>query len=496
MSFEGNVTEHERRRRAAAAMGGEAKLAARRAKGALNVRERIACLLDEGSFEEVGLFGTPSLEEPIPADGKVTGFGRVDGRDVAVVAYDFTVKGSSSGPIGERKVAHIKRTATENGLPIVFLGESTGARMPDVMGGEGMAGLGGPTRFRRTRETPWVAAVLGNAFGSAAWHAVVSDFAVMRKGSVMAVSSPLLIAHATGEKADAEDVGGWQLHSEVTGYADRVAESDEEAIQTLRRVLAYLPSHRNDAPPRAAVPQGSEGREASLLALLPEASRTVYDMRKMLDVIADRDSVFELKPRFARSLITALCRIRGRVVGVIANNPMVKGGAVDADACDKATSFLVFCDSYNIPIVTLVDQPGFLVGLDAERKRITGKVINWMNALSLCTVPRIMIIVRKSYGQAYVNMGGGGMMDEAAAWWSADISFMSPEAASAIVAGSNLEMMARDNSAYALAAALGVNVVIDPRETRDYLDRMLAVHSRRLESGIGKHLLCAWPTSY
>lgn len=477
-------------------MGGEAKLEARHAKGILNVRERVAALLDDGSFEEIGLFGTPSLEEPIPADGKITGFGRIEGRDVAVVAYDFTVKGSSSGPIGERKVAHIKSVATENGLPIVFLGESTGARMPDVMGGEGMAGLGGPTRFRRTRETPWVAAVLGNAFGSAAWHAVVSDFTVIRKGSVMAVSSPLLISHATGEKADPDDVGGWRLHAEVTGYADGVAESDEDAIRTLRRFLSYLPSHSGEAPPRTVTPEGSEGREDSLLEFLPEAARTVYDVRKMLDAIADRGSVFELKPRFAKSLVSALCRIRGRVVGVIANNPAFKGGAVDADACDKATSFLVLCDSFNIPIVTLVDQPGFLVGVDAERKRITGKVINWMNALSLCTVPRVMVILRKSYGQAYVNMGGGGMMDEAAAWWSADISFMSPEAASAIVARSNIKTMARDNSAYALAAALGVNTVIDPRETRSYLDRVLTIHSRRLRGGVGKHLLCAWPTSY
>jgi len=197
--------------------------------------------------------------------------------------------------------------------------------------------------------------------------------------------------------------------------------------------------------------------------------------------------------------------LRGRTVGVIANNPMFKGGAVDADACDKATSFLVLCDSFNLPLVFLVDQPGFLVGVDAERRRIAGKVINWMNALSLCTVPRIMVVLRKSFGQAYVNMGGGGTSDEAAAWCTADVSFMDAKAAAAIVAGSGgderkqrelLEAMSRDRSAYALAGAFGVTKVIDPRETRDYLDRVLSTHSRRLTNGVGKHLMRTWPTSY
>lgn len=425
MGYQGAKDAHERRRAEAVSMGGEGKLASRRAAGLLNARERIAALVDEGSFQEVGLFAVSqnrAQRSETPADGKVTGFGRVDGREVGVVAYDFTVKGSSSGPVGERKVAHVKKVAAENGLPVVFLGESTGARMPDIMGGEGMATLGGPTRFLRMRETPWVSAVLGQAFGSAAWHAVASDFNVIRKGSTMAVSSPLLVSFATGEQPDSEEIGGWRLHSEVTGYADQVAETDVKAIQIVRAFLSYLPSHNQDPPPIAPTPPGSEGRGEAILDIIPEVPSKVYDVRKIIELICDKGTMFEVKGSFGRSLSTCLCRIRGRVVGIVANNPLFKGGAVDADACDKATSFLVLCDSYNVPLVFLADQPGFYIGPDAERRRTAGKVINWMNALSLCTVPRIMVILRKSYGQAYVNMGGGGTSDQAAAWWSAEVS--------------------------------------------------------------------------
>ncbi|MHB8600767.1 MAG: carboxyl transferase domain-containing protein, partial [Ktedonobacteraceae bacterium] len=196
----------------------------------------------------------------------------------------------------------------------------------------------------------------------------------------------------------------------------------------------------------------------------------------------------------------------GRSVGVIANNPLFKGGALDARACDKITSFLVLCDSFNIPLIFLVDQPGFLIGVEGERERIIGKVINWMNALSLCSVPKLMVILRKSYGQAYVNMGGGGMVDEAAAWWTADVSFMDPAAAATIVSGVTeeedperfrvaLAQMERETSAYDMAAVYGVQTVLDPRETRSYLARMLDIHQLRLTKGIGQHLMRTWPTS-
>lgn len=323
----------------------------------------------------------------------------------------------------------------------------------------------------------------------------------------MAVSSPTLVAMATGQHVDPEDLGGWKLHSETTGFADYVAESDEEAVTALRRYLSYLPSNNQEAPPTTPQVEAPPNGEENILSALPEAPNRVYDVRKIIQSVVDKDSLFELKERYARNLVTGLARIEGRVVGLVANNPQFKAGAVDADACDKATSFIVLCDSFNIPLVSFVDQPGFLVGLEAERKKIAGKVINWMNALSLCTVPKICLILRKSYGQAFVNMGAAGMSDEVAIWWSADISFMDPKSGVRIVHGitreddpnqfdQHLSDMARANSAYDFAAAFGAQEVIDPRESRAYLARTLDIYRLRATNGLGEHRLHNWPTSF
>lgn len=509
-----NVEAQERRfaqlRAQAAAMGGPEKLEARRAQGVMNVRERVDFLIDEGSWRESGLFAKaiePELQDVTPADGKVVGFGKIDGRKVAIIAYDFTVKGSSSSAINSRKMNHMKKAGVRRGMPVVFLGESTGVRMPWVMGGSGMSLMQDKTRFLRRREVPWVAAVLGSCFGSAAWHACASDFAVMRKGATFAVSSPLLVGMATAQTIDSEELGGWRLHSEVTGFADAVAETDEEALSLLQRFLSYLPSHAHQLPPEAPVPADSGSRVDEILSVLPDRPSEVYDVRRVIAIVFDTQSFFELKPRFGRSLVTGLCRLNGRVVGVIANNPRHLGGAIDADACSKATSFIVLCDSFNIPIVHLVDQPGFLIGAAAERRGIAGKVINWMNALSLATVPMVAIILRKSYGQAFVNMGAAGMGDEVAAWWSADVSFMDPRSAVRVVYGisetddpelfqEKLLEMQRANSAYDLGAGYGVQEVTDPRATRDYLVATLEYAALDSSGGIGAHHLANWPTSY
>lgn len=510
MSFEDSVAEHKRRTEDAMAMGGKRKLAQREQGGVLNARERVDLLFDRGTFRETGLFGTSNRPEDsasTPADGKVCGFGSVSGRSAGVVAYDFTVKGASSSATSNKKMQHVKDTGRERGMPVVYFCESTGVRMPDIMGGVGMGGMSDKTRFLRRRESPWVSAVFGYAFGSAAWHAVAADFSVMRKDSVMAVSSPGLVAMATGQQVDKEVLGGWKLHSEVTGFADAVAETDEEAISMVQRFLSYLPSHNMAAPPVIAVPEGSGQRAHALADIVPESPSQVYDIRKVINVIADEASVMEMKPKYARNMVTALTRFQGQTVGVIANNPLYMGGAIDADACDKVTSFLVLCDSYNIPIVFLVDQPGFLIGVEAERKKIAGKVINWMNALSLCTVPKITIILRKSYGQAFVNMGAANTSDTIAAWFTADVSFMDPGSAIKIVHGvtraedpelfdRHLVSMTRENTAYDLASVYGAQDVIDPRETREFIVNSLKTYSASRTGGIGEHLLSNWPTSF
>lgn len=511
MAFEKHIKEFEEKTAHAKEMGGEKKLRKRKENGILNVRERVDYLIDVESWEESGLLTVtvdpPELKDKTPADGKVAGFATVDNREVAIVANDFTVKGSSSTPLNEKKFGHMKTYATKRGMPIIFLGESTGVRMPDVLGSAGMSQVGGPTRFLRKRETPWVSAVLGYAFGSSAWHACCADFNVMRKGSIMAVSSPQLVSLATKAQVSPEELGGWRLHSEITGFADVVVDTDEEALDAIKKFLSYLPSHSNEAPPRMPVPPNSGGEMERILDLFPEVRSKVYDVRKIIDAIVDKDTNFELKSRYGKSAVTSLARIDGRSVGIIANNPLFKGGAIDADACDKIVSFLVLCDSFNIPMIFLIDQPGFLIGINAEKKKIAGKIINWMNALSLCTVPKFGIVLRKSYGQAHVNMGGGGMVDELAAWFTADVSFMDPVSGVAIVHGvthdENPEEFARlmkefalDTSAYDMAAVYGVQKVIDPRDTRKYLARMLQAHEMKARNGVGERLLRTWPTSY
>lgn len=511
MPFEKQIKEHARRRKKAQAMGGPERLKRRAAQGVLNARERLEKLLDRGSFTEAGLFATSSRVEDAdrtPADGKVTGYGRIDGRPVAVASNDLTVRGASSARVNQQKIAHVKRVATRNGMPMIFLGESTGARMPDAMGARGMGtGAQDPTQYIRMREIPWASAVLGPCFGSSTWFACLSDFVVMRKGALLAVSSGKVTSAAIGEDVDPEELGGWRLQTEVTGMADLAVDTDEEALEAVKKFLSYLPSHHNQPPPEVPVtPKAAPDAEA-LLKILPESRNRVYDVRKVIQAIVDKESFFPLKENFGKTAVTGLARLGGKSVGILASNPLVKAGALDPDACDKITHFLVICDSFNIPVILLVDTPGFLVGVEGERKRAPGKIMNFMHALQLCTVPRLSVVMRKTYGQAYLNMGGGRNSDEVAAWFTAEVSFMDPAIGVGVVHGVHPDSdperfealrdeMVADTSAYEFAAIFGAQQVIDPRETREHLIRMLDIHSRALTAGIGQHIMRSWPATY
>jgi len=510
MAHDDLLKDLEQRRVKALAMGGPDKLARRRAAGVLNARERLACLFDKDTFIESGLFGTsvlPEARDKSPGDGKITGYGKICGREAACVANDFTVMGASSAATNMKKIGQMKRTAVSRGMPLVFLGESSGARLPDNMGARGMGSLLAldPHQYLRQRESPWVSAALGLCYGSSTWYCCLADFNVMRKGAIVAVSSSLLASLAMNDPVDAEELGGWRVHAEMTGIADMVVDTDEQALDAIKTFLSYLPSHQQEAPPVKPVPAGSGDTCADILKLLPESRTQVYDMRKILRSVADLGSYFELKARFGKAAVTALARLGGKTVGLIANNPLYKGGALDADACDKIVSFLVLCDSYNIPLVMFVDTPGFAIGVEAERKRAPGKIMNFMNALALVTVPKLTVLVRKSYGQAYINMGGGRNSDEFIAWPTAEVSFMDPNYAVTVVHGlkpgepgfdAKLSQMQKDNSVYDIASIYAVQDVIRPDQTRDYLLRMLDVHQLRKTSGVGRHLLSSWPTSF
>lgn len=511
MAFEELLAEYEARRAKALAGGGAEKYAKRKAAGMWNARERIAYFVDERSFIESGLFGTsgvyPDQADETQTDGKLAGFARVNGRDICLVVNDFTVKGASTSYTNSRKIAHMKRAATERGMPLVLIGESTGARLPDAMGSRGMGLLLGNdnTQFRRTRETPMCAAAFGPSFGSSTWLVCCSDFAVMQKGATVAVSSPRLVSMALGEKVDPEDLGGWRLHAEITGLVDQVVDREEDVFGAIKQFLSYLPSHHNETPPDAPVPAGSGADMGKVFDILPESRTQVYDMKRVIKCIVDKDTLFELKPRFGRSAVTALARLGGKSVGIVANNPLHRGGALDADACRKIVDFLVLCDSFNVPIAMLVDTPGFQIGTEAEKAGAPGKIMNFMNAMTLVTVPHVSVIVRKSYGRAYVCMGGGRHSDDIAAWPTAEVSFMSPEFATKIVHGVGageagfeeaLANIRKDSDVWGLASVYATQTVIRPEQTRDYLIRMLDVYKLRMTKGVGQHLMRTWPTSY
>ena len=489
------------------AMGSPAALARRKKEGLLNARQRIEYLLDPGSFLESGLFATsyrPEVRDTTPADGRVVGYGRLDGRPVAVISNDFSVLKASSSVTNTRKLNYIKETATRRGLPILFFAESGGGRIPDIMGAQGLVSAYDRQQFRRVRETPWASAILGQCYGSGTWYAAMSDFVVMRRGAVMGVASSRLTSLATSETSDPEEFGGWKVHSEVSGMASAVVDTDEEALDALGQFLSYLPSHSGEVPPVVDDAGADPSSVEEIAGVLPPRRNQAYDMHKIITRIVDIDSMFELSPRYARSAITCLARIRGHTLGVVANNPMVRAGVIDGQVCLKVTRFLVMCDTFNIPLVFLTDQPGFMISQEEESQGAARRIMMWMNALLTCTVPKVSIIIRKSYGQGALLMGAGGNADELACWPTAEIGFMDPEFATTLVHGirrqddgplfdEKLAEVARESSAYAMAATYDAQYVIEPGRTREYISEMLTVHRNRATNGLGDHLLRAWP---
>ena len=500
------------RRADALAMGGAPKLVRTKARGALNARERINTLLDEGSFFEVGMLNhsdVPGMEARTPADGKVCGIGRINGRPVVAQADDVTVFAGTGGRVGSLKSKTLVQFAIDKGYPIINLGESGGARLPDIQGSEGLSSMTvGTTGALRCRQVPMVAGIFGECFGSPSWHAAFADFVVQLKGSCMAVSGPRVLEVATGEKVSNEELGGWQLHARVTGLADRAADNEEQCLALISEFLSYLPSHAGELPPSTTPEPAASAapRQIKLNTLVPEAARRAYDMRELMRTLVDHERLFELKPDYDRSVITALARLDGQVVGIIANNPLHSAGAMGPDGCAKCTSFICLADSFNIPLIFLHDTPGFFVSKAAEQRGMPGKIINFIEALALATVPKVAVVVRKSYGMAYGNMAGSGMAsDFVFAWPGADISFMAPSVAVNVIApnaqdADHIATLRKELQAASTpwrAAGLGfIDDVIAPDDTRRTLIESLAHARGKRSAGISQHRLAAWPTSF
>lgn len=476
-------------------MGGEERIKKQHDRGKLTVRERLDLLFDPGTFIETGILGSEhGTKELVPADGCITGYGKIDGRWTGVAAYDFTVKGGSISVTSEVKVARIRALALQMGFPMVWLIDSAGARIDTSAGGFGGPGA---TRFAdsgylfkeeslMSGVVPLVAAMMGPGFAGTAYIPGLSDFVPMVKGrSSMGLAGPALVKMVTGEDLTEDALGGSKVHCEVSGVGDLEVEDDPACIRAVRDYLSYFPSSNRELPPRlpwSGDPKATMGDD--ILNVLPDSTRTAYDMHKLVNLIVDEGKTFEIKPKWARNIITSFGRVGGFPVGVVASNPMFYAGAIDINAADKAARFIWLCDAFNIPLLFLSDVPGFMVGSKAEASGIIRHGAKMVHAVSEATVPKMSIVIRKCYGAAYYAMCGRAYdPDLLLAWPGAEISVMGPEGMVAIFARDRLAKAASKEEAQKTVEALAeairphiraeraaaegyVDDVIDPRETR------------------------------
>jgi acetyl-CoA carboxylase carboxyltransferase component len=512
--FAGRVDDLRERRARNLLMGGAERVARQHERGKLTVRERLDLLFDPGSFEEFGLLAhqqamrgnAVAAPDQTPADGVVTGHGLVDGRQVWVIAYDFTVMAGSMGAVGEQyKCARVREMALRYRKPIVWLLDSAGARIQEAAGST-FAGSGQLFEDQVTMSgvIPQVAAMMGPCAAGTAYIPGLSDFVPMVKGtSSMSLGGARLVKAATGEDVTDHDMGGSQVHCYESGVGDNEVADDAECIATVRRFLSYLPSCNTDSPPFVATDDPADRLVDGLEKIVPANPRAAYDVRRVIRGIADRDSWFEVKPSWAKNIVVGLARAGGHAIGVVANQPMQKGGILDSDAADKAARFIRMCDAFNVPLVYLVDVPGFLVGSAVEKQGIIRHGAKMLYATSEATVPKITVVMRKAYGAGYFVMCGRGYHpDVLVAWPFAEISVMGPEGAVNIIFNKQIEAaedpaamraqllrQIRDTiSPYIAAGWAMIDDVIEPAETRRAIVRGLEqARDKRVERPWRKH---------
>lgn len=471
--------------------GGQTRIDAQHARGKLTARERIDRLLDPGSFEEMAPYiqhrhaGFGLEKERHPGDGVITGFGLIAGRRVAVFAQDFTVRGGSFSEVQAQKVGRLLEAATTAGLPSIAILDSVGARIQE--GVWSLAGFG-DLFWRNTQASgvvPQISLMLGPCAGGAVYSPGLTDFVMMTRGSsYMFITGPDVIKTVTGEEVDVETLGGAHTHAAISGVAHFVADDENGAFQLTRRLLSYLPSNNADDPPDLEPDDRLDPRAAALDVLIPESAAMAYDVRDAITLIADRGSFLEVHEAFAPNAVVGFARVRGRVIAVIANQPAHLAGVLDIDASDKIARFIRFADAFNIPLVTLVDCPGFLPGAGQEHQGIIRHGAKIVYAYSEATVPKISIVLRKAYGGAYIVMSSKMIRtDVCLAWPSAEIAVMGPKGAVSILYAKQLaaapaamrdaerarlesEFQTKFNSPFVAASSGHIDDVIYPRETR------------------------------
>ena len=433
------------RRKEAMAGGGEDKMEKRRKKGLMNARERLDDLYDEGSFQESGMHvdhDTAGMDHrKMPGDGVVTGIGNVDGRPVAAFSQDFTVSGGSLGRMHSQKICDMMETAANIGVPVVAINDSGGARIQ-----EGVYSLSGYGKvFYKNVElsglVPQIAIIAGPCAGGAAYSPALMDFLIMtRKSAQMFICGPDVIKAATGQEAPIELFGTADAHASVSGNIHFIAEDDRHALEITRRLLSFLPLNNMQDPPHCIPNEIEIEVDEGMNELVPSEIKTPLDVSKVIKHLVDGGDFMEVQRDFAKNIIVGFARIEGMIVGIIANQPMVKAGTLDVDSSDKGARFIRFCNAFNVPLLNLVDIPGFMPGLAQERGGIIRHGAKMLFSYAAATVPKITVILRKAYGGAYLAMCSKDMgADVVYAWPSAEIAVMGAEGAVSVVYKKELE---------------------------------------------------------
>jgi len=480
-SIQEKIHELKKRQEKVKLGGGEKKIEKQHATGKLTARERLEKLLDPGTFVELDQFVKHRCtnfgmeKEEAPGEGVVTGYGTIDGRLVYVFAQDFTVIGGSLGEMHAGKIVKVQDLALKMGAPLVGLNDSGGARIQEAV--DALAGFG-KIFFRNTMASgviPQISVIMGPCAGGAVYSPAITDFVFMVKNtSQMFITGPQVIKSVTAEEISAEALGGAMTHNTISGVASFAAENDEDCMQQVRYLLSFLPSNNLEEAPQFDSSDDPDRMDGELNTLIPDNPNQPYDMKKVISAIVDSGEFLEVRPLYAQNIITCFARFDGQTVGIIANQPSFLAGCLDINASDKSARFIRFCDAFNIPLVTLVDVPGFLPGSDQEYGGIIRHGAKMLYAYSEATVPKVTVIIRKAYGGAYIAMCSQHLgADQVLAWPSAEIAVMGPAGAANIIFRGDPDLEAKSNeymdefaTPYKAAERGFVDQVIEPAQTR------------------------------
>ena len=482
--------------------GGQDRITSQHEKGKLTARERIALLLDEGSFVEIDAMNTHHYHDydmqkkKFFGDGVVGGYGAVDGRQVYVYAYDFTVLGGTLSQMGAKKITKLMDHAVRNGCPIVGIMDSGGARIQ-----EGILSLDGFADIFYHNElasgvVPQITASIGPSAGGAVYSPAMTDFVVMvEKLGTMFVTGPDVVKTVLGEEVSFDELGGAMTHASKSGVAHFVAENEYDCMDKIKTLLSYIPQNNTEEPPHISSDDDPNRLDHNLINLIPEDSLKPYDMKEIILSIVDNHTFFQVHELFAQNILVGFARFHGRTVGIVANQPLFLAGALDIDSSSKASRFIRFCDCYGIPIVTLVDTPGYMPGTNQEHNGIIRHGSKLLFAYCEATVPKITIVIGKAYGGAYIAMGSKNLRtDINYAWPTAQIAVLGSEGAVKIMNRKELanaedpealkkqlvdEFTGKFANPYVAASHGTVDTVIDPAETRSMIIKALEMLSNK-----------------